>query len=615
MLLVRPSSFLFLVVSIASKTRVLRLLSPPPDLSRYPRMSVPNPDEKVAGGGGSGRSLPPKLLTAALLAALLLWTVIDLSVVAGRSPLPSLHFRYYLGSYSASTSSPPVPVPTPAPATASPPPSPPLGPTSAAAGHDRSWLSLTMLPNFTSTLLSRWRGTGGEPCRDSRTANISVPALDGVRPIELPAGEIHEFAISALDDAGWYRCVGGDYFETDLSGDSWKSRPPIIDHGNGSYTFKLQVHPQFAGDYSLSIVLLFRSFEGLKYSTQRFKFRRELRRFQIKFLTSNASLPDLRICSTTDFSREVWSGRWTRHGKNERCSVDSDGRYRCLGPNFPCQPPWCDGPLGALESNGWVYSAHCSFRIFSQDSAWKCLHNKWLFFWGDSNHVDTLRNLLNFVLGLTEIPSVPRRFDAKFRNPKNSSQSVRITSVFNGHWNESLNYMGLQSLRDESFRRLLWNYFSEDRAPDVMILNSGLHDGVYWRSVQRFTDAAEYAAGFWEEVMRHAREKGNGTAPKLFYRTTIATGGYARDLAFNPSKMEAFNGVMVEKLGKRRLLTGGVIDEFDMTFPWHYDNRCNDGVHYGRPPAKARWRDGEVGHQYFVDLMLAHVLLNAICHG
>uniref|UniRef100_A0A0A9DY71 Uncharacterized protein n=1 Tax=Arundo donax TaxID=35708 RepID=A0A0A9DY71_ARUDO len=63
------------------------------------------------------------------------------------------------------------------------------------------------------------------------------------------------------------------------------------------------------------------------------------------------------------------------------------------------------------------------------------------------------------------------------------------------------------------------------------------------------------------------------------------------------------------------VLTGGVIDNFDMTYPWHYNNRCNDGVHYGRAPARLVWRDGKIGHQYFVDLMLGHVLLNAICNG
>lgn len=52
--------------------------------------------------------------------------------------------------------------------------------------------------------------------------------------------------------------------ETNLFGDSWKSRPPIIDHGNSSYTLKLLVHPQFADEYNLSIILS-HSFEGLKY--------------------------------------------------------------------------------------------------------------------------------------------------------------------------------------------------------------------------------------------------------------------------------------------------------------------------------------------------------------
>ena len=100
--------------------------------------------------------------------------------------------------------------------------------------------------------------------------------------------------------------------------------------------------------------------------------------------------------------------------------------------------------------------------------------------------------------------------------------------------------------------------------------------------------------------------------PRVFYRNTIATGGYARSLAFNPNKMEVFNGVLLEKL-KQSGVVSGVIDNFDMTFPWHFDNRCNDGVHYGRAPAKMKWRDGQIGHQYFVDLMLAHVLLNALC--
>jgi hypothetical protein len=434
----------------------------------------------------------------------------------------------------------------------------------------------------------------------------------------LAAGQIHEVTFWALDEAGQRRCLGGDYFEVDLSGDAWKSRPPIVDHGDGSYSFRLQVAPRFAvGEFRLTVVLLFRSFEGLKFSSSRFKYRAELRRIPLLFrVDNNASLPALETCRAADFSRDVWSGRWTRLAKNDNCEdVDAAGRYRCLEPDHPCEAPWCDGPLGALESNGWVYSAHCSFKLFAADAAWRCLDGKWLFFWGDSNHVDTIRNLLTFVLGITDTSAVTRRFDAVFTNPIGGAETVRITSIFNGHWNMSMNYLGLHSLRNRGFRQLIRSYFmSGDHVPDVVVLNSGLHDGCYWTSVRAYAQGADFAAQFWSGVMAKVRARGHAV-PRVFYRTTIATGGYARDLAFNPNKMEAFNGVLVEKMRQYGVLTGGVIDNFDMTFPWHYDNRCNDGVHYGRAPARLVWRDGKIGHQYFVDLMLGHVLLNAICNG
>ncbi|KAG2619481.1 uncharacterized protein LOC120665576 [Panicum virgatum] len=485
-----------------------------------------------------------------------------------------------------------------------------------------AWLSVPDRPNFTDDLLARWLAPGGSPCRDARTANISVLALDGAAArgevAELGAGEIHEFTFWALDDAGGRRCLGGDYFEVDLSGGAWKSRPPVVDRGDGSYSVRLQVAPRFAaGEFRLTVVLLFRSFEGLKFSSARFKYRAELRRIPLLFRPdSNVSLPALEVCRAADFARDAWSGRWTRLAKNDGCEdVDAAGRYRCLEPDHPCEAPWCDGPLGALESNGWVYSAHCSFRLFAADAAWRCLDGRWLFFWGDSNHVDTIRNLLTFVLGVTDTSVVMRRFDAVFTNPSGGPGTLRITSIFNGHWNMSMNYLGLHSLRNRGFRQLIRSYFmSGDRVPDVVILNSGLHDGCYWTSVRAYAQGAEFAAHFWSDVMAKVRARGHAV-PRVFYRTTIATGGYARDLAFNPSKMEAFNGVLVEKMRRHGVLTGGVIDNFDMTFPWHYDNRCNDGVHYGRAPARLVWRDGKIGHQYFVDLMLGHVLLNAICNG
>lgn len=486
------------------------------------------------------------------------------------------------------------------------------------------WLSVPNRLNFTSTLLSRWRRPPApRRCQNFRTASIFISGLDDAAnsPVELPAGAIHEFEIKTFGKSNSPRCSGGDYFETDLSGSSWKSRPPVVDHNNGSYTVRVQVDAAFVGVYNFTVVLVYHGFDGLlglekgKYTHRRkVTNKSELRKIMITFYDDGSSLPEIKQCKNKDWKRDVWSGRWTRPSKNDTCEVDDFGRYRCLDPNVQCPSPWCDGPLAALESNGWVYSAHCSFGIFTQDSAWQCLASKWLFFWGDSNHVDTIRNLLNFVLGLPEITQIARRIDDKFANPKNGSESVRITSIFNGHWNESMNHLGLQSLKNENFRKLIRKYFSEDTFPDVMILNSGLHDGIYWENIQKFAEGAEYAAEFWSEIMRHMKTRA-AALPRVFYRSTVATAGPAREELYNPSKMEAFNGVLLEKLREKGVITGGVIDHFDMTFPWHYDSRCSDGVHYGRPPEKKQWKDGQIGHHYFVDLMLGHVLLNAICNG
>ncbi|KAL6571523.1 hypothetical protein OROHE_003166 [Orobanche hederae] len=462
---------------------------------------------------------------------------------------------------------------------------------STNARNTKPWISSELEPDYSSSLLARWLTPGGQPCKDSRTVDIRVPRFDrnDNKIVELPTDEIHEFVFQALDETGEPHCLGVDYFETDLSGERWKSRPPIKDMGNGTYTFALQVHAHFSGDYNLTVILLYRHYEGLKFSPARFAFDRVLRVIPIKFVESVSHLPEIRQCKWSDYTKDVWSGRWTRHAKNYSCAISNDGRYRCQEPDFPCENPWCDGPLGLLESNGWVYSTHCSFKLLSSQEAWNCLDNRWIFWWGDSNHCDTIRNILHFILDVHEIPSVSRIFDMNITNPRDRSQTVRFTSIFNGHPNSTGNY----------------------QVPDTVIMNSGLHDGVYWSNIRNFIKGADYAASFWAEVMDGLGKNGL-LRPKVIYRTTVATGGYARRMAFNPHKMEAFNGVMLDKLRKYGVVDG-VIDGFDMTYPWHYDNRCNDGVHYGRAPVKMKWRDGLVGHQYFVDLMLGHVLMNALC--
>ncbi|EPS59401.1 hypothetical protein M569_15407, partial [Genlisea aurea] len=475
------------------------------------------------------------------------------------------------------------------------------------------WISSGFEANYSDNLLAKWLTPGGEPCKDSSTAEIVVPGLDNEFHVELSTGDVHDFVFQALDESGKPHCLGGDYFETDLSSDGWKSRPPVKDLGNGSYRVSLQVHPDFAGEFNFTVILLFRHYEGLKFSPERFSVDKILRVIPIRFSASSShSLPELRQCrSGSDYLNDVWSGRWTRLARNDSCSISPDGRYRCQEADFPCRKPWCDGPLGVVESNGWSYSAHCSFKLFSRREAWDCLDGRWIFWWGDSNHCDTIRNVLKFILDVHDVDAVPRIFERNVTNPSNRSQAVRFTSVFNGHPNSTGNYQGLNSLINPEYRALLRSYFSGGEVPDTVVMNSGLHDGVFWPNIRNFIRGADFAAGFWAEVAEDVKRRG-GRSPEIVYRTTVAAGGYARRLAFNPQKMEAFNGVVVDKLRKYGVL-GKVVDDFDMTFPWHFDNRCNDGVHYGRAPSKMKWRDGEIGHQYFVDLMLGHVLFNAFC--
>lgn len=479
------------------------------------------------------------------------------------------------------------------------------------------WLKLSPISNFTQKILTVIAQNGSKACHDIATAKAVLFGLPRLKEedlfIRLKCGIIHELTLIAFDEFGKRRCAGGDYFETDVSGPNWKSRSPVTDREDGSYSIRLQMHPKFAGVYNFKILHSFSNYHGLHRRPERWFRNETVDDLRIEFFREESSLdvsvlPPLRQCKARDFQLAAWAGRWARTKFNETCSVDKRGRFKCLDAEAKCDEPWCRGPIGMLESNGWVYSAHCAFRIFTEDVAWKCLNKKWLFFWGDSNHVDTIRNFLNFVLGYNNITEVPRRFDTVYSRPNNSAQSVRITSMFNGHSNVSLNHEGLFSLHNTSFREQIASFFMEDEAPDAIIMNSGLHDGMYWRHMHQFAElGVDNAVDFWTFLLKGVK----GKKPRLIFRSTIATAAWARGAAFNPEKMEVFNNIFVEKLRKAKLLWG-IVDGFDLTYPWHFDNSCSDGVHYGKPPAAANWY-GQVGHYYFVDLMLVHMLMHAVC--
>lgn len=125
------------------------------------------------------------------------------------------------------------------------------------------WIRFPDQEEETETLLQRLAENGTKLCHAAATARIVGLGLEIDRPVELRAGIVHRFVFTAYDEKGEPRCSGGDYFETDLSGSSWKSRPPVADLGNGSYSMSLQVDPRFAkGLYRLKIVLLFGNYNA-----------------------------------------------------------------------------------------------------------------------------------------------------------------------------------------------------------------------------------------------------------------------------------------------------------------------------------------------------------------
>ncbi|KAL2635270.1 hypothetical protein R1flu_006749 [Riccia fluitans] len=493
------------------------------------------------------------------------------------------------------------------------------------------WVEFPYVKENEKELLVRaMRENGTLECHHVRTKTGRIVGFPGVEllhrevfedegekvleTIRLEAGPVYEFQIVSVDDEDRPRCQGGDYYETDLSGPTWKSRPPIIDHQNGTYSVRLQMDPRFAGVYKLRIILLFTNFHGLHKRPERWARVEEVATLRVEFtVPENSTALPLPKCERSHFvDRKYWSGRWTREQYTEDCEYSRYGRWICVNETLQCQEPWCDGTVGSLESNGWVYSAHCAFKIFSKEEAWQCLDKKWLFFWGDSNHIDTIRNLLNFVLGFEHsVKFLNRRMDETFFAPGSENRtSVRITSMFNGHSNMSMNYEGLFSTHNQEFAEQCRAYFTGETAPDFMFMNSGLHDGVFWRDMGDFvTQGVDYNVEFWTNVWNNMKAR----RPDLLYRTTVTTGGNARNQSYNPQKMEWMNHIILDSFTRLKLERFQIIDGFDYTYPWHYDHKTNDGVHYGRPPSKSKWAGGNLGHRYFVDLMLVHMLLNAIC--
>ena len=383
----------------------------------------------------------------------------------------------------------------------------------------------------------------------------------------------------------------------------------------------------FAGTYNFSATLMFGAYHGLDFHAEEWGAWWPFVSLQLNFVSAtpdaNANIPAtadrlnrLKQCGPEDFRKPEWSGRWTRPWANNSCPPDSESRYaHCFPEAEACHAPWCDGKLSHLESTGWSYSAHCSFHIFEPEEAWDCLDGRWLFFWGDSNMQDTIRNLLFFVLKIPQPEGsllrdwqLSRTFESFFINPTKPYQWLHISSLFNGHPDRDGNGVGLDSLQNSRHQENVQKHFQDALYPDAVIMNSGLHDGWRFNTLQNYANSVDRAMEFWRGALGNV----SGKPPTVLYRTSIAPAGTSRAMQSNPWKLEVFNKIITEKV-QSTFPDARMVDAFDLSFPWHFDHTCSDGGHYGRPPGAKKWPWFDKPHQYFVDLMLVHILLNAIC--
>ncbi|XP_054793166.1 uncharacterized protein LOC129298755 [Prosopis cineraria] len=95
-----------------------------------------------------------------------------------------------------------------------------------------------------------------------------------------------------------------------------------------------KVHPNFEGLYNLTIILLYKHFEGLKFTPWKFVYDRVLQNIPVRFIASSVDLREFQTCKASDSTRDVWCRRWTRLGENDDCEISDDGRFRCLDPEI-----------------------------------------------------------------------------------------------------------------------------------------------------------------------------------------------------------------------------------------------------------------------------------------
>ena len=512
---------------------------------------------------------------------------------------------------------------------------------------------------------------------------------DGAPPRCVQLGVPHTLVIRAAGEDGRPVCGGGDYLEAALLGPTVRARPRTVDVGDGRYevTVHLPDDPLLVGPAKLSLGQLFRKFSGMAYFNNYVddapdavvlgETEVRLARFGGCGAAPAAVPPHLlrappaRSCRDVDFMAwPFWEGHWVAQP---------------LAGGARCAPGACAGaPPGEVLTLPWVYRLpECHFHLFAPPEARACLNGSWLFSSGDSNFLDTAGNLVNFTLALHE----PAWMDHPAAHPKGRSFDMRgsrpgwdpaLVKVKYPHlvdenpppprpdewapdalwpaapfhfrltniWNaapfehgplEDQCCWGLMIVHQRDWRgkhqAMLQPEGAVGRGPDVMFINTGLHDGMRFSlhpyALRDFASELELSAvGWWQHTLRGWASGGDGKCkPRMIWRHSVAPGGRARLKRANPQHLEVFNRLTAVAVagagggggreGLRARAAGACqrpfhtasdewsfLDMFDMTFPWHFNEDVSDGGHYGR--------HFKVGADN-VDRMQIQVLLNGLC--
>ena len=493
-----------------------------------------------------------------------------------------------------------------------------------------------------------------------RSSNFSVDVL----PCQV-LGATQTFTIVSLDDAGVPMSLGGDWFVVFFVGPRYRSRPSTVDNGDGSYTVTLRVpnDVMFVDSYTLSIKLEWSALGGLMslhdiYNGPMWQFSL-IQREVTMVLTVVANpdecgLEDSRPAGTPPFLNAAMSSPSAdtfvpcAHNHDFTSFVPWGGHWLRLVNGAPCAPPYCSGNASGLfaaqvsprgDWRGWVYRLPgCYFHLPTVNDTRTCFAGKWVHMLGDSNHPDTVRNLVGrwFQAGYDPNGITSRTFSVR-------TAWGRWTNFYNGHENGDKSGQGWGAFHYQSFISALNLSFAGPKFPNAVIVNSGLHDGLRNPTefrLKNFTDDLEMGLRLLLKpgllgpappspgprfvdvhnssfgIERATGRLVKSVPPIALWRSTVTPVHHAGsdDQLINSQRISLINALSSEKLAPtRRFLFA---DAFDVSWAWSVSYNHSDGVHYGKAPWSRVRPYGNyplLNQTQFVDEMVAVVLLNAFC--